>query len=829
MKSLEELEFVNRKDEMQFLKANIIESSDSSFIIIRSPSGYGKSRLTSNFCQFAKKDGYICCIIDPDIQENVENIKLHSGFFIQKCAEQLSFLAESSTTIWNSIKYFAKRRRKKALKELNWGKLFEEMPSFESLYKKVVALFCWFFGKGKYNPQLLLTSDDPKAIIFCSEYIEDVLRNNIILIIREAQHIDIYSLNYFIRIYSLLKNNIIIEYTSETENFHYLHEKHIIKYLTPQKNVYIYDLVRFSYDHLKYLLLNSKYTTVPLTVDIYNKWNGNLRSVAEMRFKVGIVRTINNEADFSNCFLNLNEEIVNHFSSLTAMQKIIITICIVHIESINKYILIDILYKFFQHSSMSEIENEINSLVRHHKFLSEFCCYYKIDNETIVDGVRLAPGWISLEKIAETKLRDFYYEITYSKNNFIGIGQALRQLFRLCVKTQDISGLLEIIDRLSSEIQISHDQAMFVGLIVEAVTSEQNFYIQYYTPLILWAAELAYSIGNWAISEKLFSILNKPDSVSKIFYACAMQEIGKHDEALNLAANIINTAKTVNERLAAELIVVLVHGCRGNHKMVRSKLLSIINDDSFADSYLLGYAYRFFEITDNCFNYIKSLEKSIIYFEKFGLLKSKAYSQAALAVVVARKGNSKYAYQLIHSALAQLKNEIHDKHLLLNNQAVIELLSEEPDFALCTKILSEAIRYTGDDFSEAVILSNLSLAYWKSGDIQIAQNCTEKVLRIVAAPDFADRDIFWGLCFNSSLIYDALGMEERSAEVKQIPFKSGRSEVSNFDYWSYRYGNSTTPPELYTHLVKFPYHPLYLSHWLLEMDGLNLLKKELQQ
>lgn len=831
IKSFEGLEFINRENELRILKETILDASSPAVLVIRAPSGFGKSRLTTRFSQMAQEVGACCCMVDPDIQGDPLSTRLHTGYFIQRCAEQLSCLAEKAGAQWKPLAVFAKKRRVKTLLERERHELFSEPPSRDGLYKILFDYAARFFGFWKYHPNALTKSDDPKAVSFCTEYVEDVLNNHrAILIFRESQHADLFSLRFFFRANISSENSMIFEYTTETGEFHPEHQKIISTHLPQRENGHIMNLFRLSYEHLQYLLSKNLFIPAQLTAEIYSKWNGNLRSVAEIQFQIGVTQKITDGSQISNCLLDLEGEIKNHFSELDSSQKMILAVCASHVESISKHILVKVMGKLSPHSSAKEIDRHIETLLYEHKFLTAAGGDIRIENETITEGIKLAASWPSLAGLAEKALREFYYEAVYGLQiSQIALAQALRQLFRLCVKTRDVNGLLEVIDRLSREIQSSHDQAAFVSCIAEAVYSDRQLYAQNFEPLIHWAAELAYEVGNWEIAKKLFSMLENLDSIGKVFLACAQQESGDHAEALKLAEFIQESTANTHERLAAELITVLVWGCQGKHKLAREKLLSLRENRDYCDSYLLGYVYRFFEVTDDCFDYLQPLEASIIHFEKFGLNKSSAYSQAALAVITARKGDSACARQLIQKALTTLECEIHDKHLLLNNQAVVELLSKEPNFSLCRKILTEAIRYAGDDFSEATILSNLSIACWQDGDIQMAVNCIEKVLRIMSDPDFADRDVFWGLSFNAATIFESAGMLEESRKAWKIPFENGRQEISNFGYWAFRYGNAPTPPAEYAYLAKFPYHPQYLSHWLLEMDALSLLKKELRQ
>jgi tetratricopeptide (TPR) repeat protein len=282
--------------------------------------------------------------------------------------------------------------------------------------------------------------------------------------------------------------------------------------------------------------------------------------------------------------------------------------------------------------------------------------------------------------------------------------------------------------------------------------------------------------------------------------ACALQEIGGHDEALALVLEIRKLAARPEERVAADLIEAIVVGCRGQHDAARRILSPIIRDPTGLNGPLAGYAYRFFEVfaePDEC---LRMLKGSIEVFEKAGFRKSKAYSQLPTAVLIARTGDVDAARSLIAEARRTLEGEVRAQHIILNNAASIELIADAPDFSICKDVLSTALRYARDDYSELTILTNLGLAYWGLNELDAAVDCINKSFVILKDHDFAEIDIFWPVCFNAAQIFSAA-------------------------YWAYRYGETPIIDDRYKFLASRPRHPLYLSHWLIDVDGLNLLRQ----
>jgi ATP/maltotriose-dependent transcriptional regulator MalT len=253
-------------------------------------------------------------------------------------------------------------------------------------------------------------------------------------------------------------------------------------------------------------------------------------------------------------------------------------------------------------------------------------------------------------------------------------------------------------------------------------------------------------------------------------------------------------------------------------------LARVIAEPAYAQSPLLGFAYRFYEITEENDACIEMLQTSIAWFKRFGMEKSLASSQAAAAVLLARTGDIDAARSMISSASEILGQQVRGRHLLLNNVAAVELLSSEPDFQRCVDVLVEALRYVRDDYCEVTVLTNLAIAHCGAGHSEAAIECIDSALCILDDHDFASVDVYWQICFNAAQILAAVGQPERSGQVLRWPEGRAPMPVQNKDYWDYRYRRTDDLPKSWRFLAERSFHPLYLSLWLIDLEGLNLVR-----
>jgi hypothetical protein len=829
METRSELEFVNREDELAYL-VDWLRSPHLTppVIIIRSPPGFGKSRLTDHLSQRTDFRDQRFCIVDPSIRTGVDVLRVYDGFFLQRSAEALSTLANSYQGQWPTFAAFLHTRRWKTTTEKQTLEAFSEMPTSSSLYKIALDYAARLWGFGRYSARELLHSDRFEAVKACSEYVQYVLKHfPIVLIVRETQHLDMESLRTLLRLNQFeLTPPLILEYTSETNEFGPDHQKLLIRVAETHTNINILDLTRLSLEHLTYLIRRNVRADLALNSDYYLTWSGNLRSIIELRFRVAIGQHRVNAVDMVNVLTSLNRSLESHLAQLSSIQHLLLAIVAANIEALDKQSLSRVFAEIRPAIPQNALNMAIRELIEVHGFLSKSDGSYRIQSDTVSTALAGAPFFRPIIALAERSLREHYaMAIETASYDRIGLSAAVRQVFRLCARTKDATGLLRAVDILALEVKRSQDQSMYVDSVVSALESDPQLYAHDHDELVTWAASLAYDVCEWERAANLLYLKQTQDSFSQAMRACALQEIGRHDEALALAPIIRANATHSDQRLIADLIESIIGGCRGEHEFARRNLKKIILTSEYQTSPLLGYAYRFFEVVQGYAECADSLNRSIDWFEKFGFVKSRAYSQLPLAVIAARLGQIEAGRRLILEAERALVNEVRDQHMVLNNGAAVELLDATPDFRDCKKKLLAALLLVRDDYSELTVLSNLGLAYWGLQDMDAALACVEKVLLILQDHDFADKDVYWPACFNAAQILGAMGLKERQQRVLRFPRDQGRPSSVNRSYWAYRYGDSAELGEEYIILASRPRHPLYLSHWIVDLDGLNLLRR----
>ncbi|MEM5474700.1 hypothetical protein WNZ14_23515 [Hoeflea sp. AS60] len=821
------MEFVNRDGELDFLQRCLEKVKERpALVVVRSPAGFGKSTLTDRLINSMPLNSKASCVVDPSVRGRVGAISLHEGFFLQRIAESLDRTADLTGGAWPTLAGFLKARRKDAVLTKNPLDVVSEMPSLKHAYKVVFDYAARALLFGRYASEKLLISDQADAVAICAAYTEYVLRDHaLILIVREVQHIDLQSLRTLLLLVERGPGpDLVFEYTAETGRFEPEHHKLLFRAAERRPGIDILDLVRLSADHLEYLIRTSVLSDFDLTSDYYLSWDGNLRSIVELKFGVGVGQSLTDVSRIGRTLANLSDTISEHIAQLPSLQRLLLSIIQAHVEAIDLPTLSSAAMRIDPRALHSEIGKALDQLEDQDAFLVRTHGLIALRNDTIAKSLQQTPAVQGLLALSEKALRDNYAGIMEGELGTQGLSNLLRQYFRLCARTKDMQGLKRAADRLTGEVRATQDHTIYVDAVASAIEANPELFRGEHDDLVEWAAELAYSASDWRRATTLLSLLKKRTSYSELMRACALQESGGHVEALQIIATLRCETADIQTLLAADLVEALVVGCRGEHGKTREILEAITANEAYRTSPLVGYAYRFFEIVDGLEGSLKSLKASVAWFHRHNLPESMAYSQLPAALLMARSGDIDGARTTLGQATIALSQVVRDQHIVVNNACAVELLSEQPDFRYCSDELSGALRFARDDFSELTILSNLSIALLSQGNLESAVDSAEKCHLLLANHDFADTDIYWPVCFNMAVVYAANGDTEKYEAARRFPFDNGPSREDDLEYWQYRYGLADLPPDTHQFLGGKPWHPVYLSHWLIDLEGLSLLK-----
>lgn len=822
----DEINFVNRIEELDALLKRIHPLSASNTItFLRSPSGYGKTRLTDRLIEAVSADGPTCIVVDPSIRSKSRSDRVYAWFFVQRGAEPAAVRKNNGKT---HIRTFAQFLRRSQYSRINWKHVYENLKEIISLSKisKFVLEFLENLTKsGRYSPDTLLQDDGRFATELAQDYVLNLTDYGpTVFVVRECQNIDPESLRFFLTLGEKAAGlAVILEYTTPENRFSPDHEKIILDTVSAECSLVIFDLMRLNLKEFRSLL--RKYVQADRKIETAAElsWDGNLRIVKELKYRL----MIGSSLDASNPFL-LPATIKQNLELLPKRRKTILAVIASHVEAIR----INTLFSIMQQIEPKLTSQKLNSELKH---LAEKEKYIQIDKVVALADEDLTEAIVSSDKmkplifLAEARLREFYLDVVKG-GKFTGLPLpiALRQAIALCARTGDIVALQGLIETLDSSVMQAVDQTLYVNIVAGAILSREDFSGNERRKIIDWAVAAAYEVADYPTTVSLLETITDLNLYEMAVLACCFGEMNRHTEVLELARQLKASGdKTDSDTaLIAELIECASLFALGSKKEALELHTALRFDGDFSKSPLFGFVLRYTEIVRDFPHCTADVLESAERLKENDFLKSASYSQLAGAMHLAYAGRISEARRLVLDAETNLLSHVRDRQIIFNNSVVVDLLSDEPNLAKCLEKLNTALFTVRDEFSRLTLHNNRLICFRLQKDFNQASHCAGIIESILKSPDFGNRDVFWTVCFNVCGFFEEIGDSGNSEKFKSLLLNLDLKDSCYENYWKVRFGFGDYAEPEFDFLLRFNYHPAYLSHWVIDFEGLSVLKAE---
>jgi hypothetical protein len=830
--SAEEIEFVNRTEELEALRVRIPPLATApTLTFLRSPSGYGKSRLTDRLVESLAIPRPTCVIVDPAIRSKSRSDRVYAWFFVQRAAEPTAIRTHNSH---RHFRTFAQFVRKQHPSHIHWRALFEslkEVTSPSKLIKIAIDLAEDIFKRGRYSPDALLQNDGSFATQLAQDYVRALANYRpTVFVIRECQNIDPESLRFFLTLGADTSHSaVIFEYTTLTNRFSSDHEKLIFETVVPKDDsLMVFDLLRLSLGEFRNLL--KRHAPVDKTIEaaVELSWDGNLRIIKEMKYRL----MVGASGDTAHHPLLLPDALRANISALPKRRRLLLALMASHVEAIGRDALFSVLRRIDSSVTSHDFEADINELATKERYLQVAGAHVALADEDLLESLTSSPAMVPLMRLADTGLRNFYLDILDGKAlTSVPLQSALRQAIALCARTGDIVALRSLVRSLDSAVRQSYDQTLYVTIVADTVIGRTDLSELERRELVEWASAAAYEVGDFPTAVSLLESLPETRPYDDALLACCYGEVNRHDEAVTLARRLRSHSSDAHADvvLVSRLIEcanLFANGKKGDAAALHAAVRS---DSGFSTSPLFGFVLRFTEIIHDFPECTEDVLKSVELLRSHGLGRSAAYSQLAAAMHLSYAGQLDLARRLVSNAKDELLPYVRDRQIILNNEVVLELLAAQPKVDACLRSLDTALFTVRDDFSRLVLQNNRLICCWLLGDITRATHCAAVIEDILRAPGFGNRDVFWTTCFNAWAFFAEIGDVHRAEEFKNVAFAQDINECCYQSYWRVRFGLDVAAESKFEFLLRFKYHPEYLSHWVIDLDGLAALKARFVQ
>lgn len=765
-------------------------------------------------------DGPVFVVVDPAVRSKQRSDRIYPWFFVQRAAESNALRHRSD----RDFRPFAEYLRRSQYAKINWKHVYENLKeafSVSKLARLTIDLGENVLKTGRYSPEAILQDDGRFATEIAQNYVTLLAHHRpTVFIIRETQNIDVESLRYFLTIGEATSSiAVILEYTSPDNHFSTDHEKVILDTVTTESSLLIFDLLRLDLKEFRGLL--QRYAPVDKKIEaaVEIAWDGNLRIIKELKYRLMLGRPVEDSKP-------LLATIEQNLELLPKRSKLLLSIIASNVEAIAPEVVAATAKRIDLDFGATEVRSEIGELVNAGQYI-QLKNQIALTDEDLLEALTKSPSMQRYIKLTEAALRDFYLDVVKG-NEFanVPVQTALRQAIALCARTSDIVGLRGLIKTLNAAVQQAFDQTLYVNMVAGVLRSSQHLSNVEMEELIEWASAAAYEVGDFATTVSLLESLPNPGVYELAVLACCYGEINRHEDALTVAQQLRFLASKDSTTTLVGHLVECANLFALDRKNEADKLHSALKSDrAFAASPLFGYVLRYTEIIKDFPACTADVLESAQLLGKQGFHKSAAYSALAAAMHLAYSGQLSEARQLISKAESELSSRVRDRQIVLNNSVVLELLTPEPYLEWCIEKLNSALFTVGDDFSRLALQNNRLICFWLSGNYVHAIHCAEIIERILEAPGFGNTDVYWTTCFNAWSFFNDIGDVEKATRFRSILSFLDIDKGCYASYWKARFGITEKADSEFDFLMQFKYHPEYLSHWVIDLDGLSLLKE----
>ncbi len=817
----EHFEFVNRTEELDTLRSRVLQGGARGTVtFLRSPSGYGKSRLTDRLIEQLPSNGPTCVLVDPAIRSKSRSDRIYGWFFVQRAAEPYALITIKGRREYRSFPDFV---RKKEWRRIHWKQVYENakgVSSIGGLFKVGFELAENLLKRGRYSPDVLLQDDSRLACEMAQDYVRALFNYRpTLFVIRETQNIDSESLKFFLSIGATEATCcVIFEYTTPDYKFSAEHEKIIFDLMTGSSMV-ILDLHRLNVREFRYLL--RKYAPQSKDVEAMAefRWDGNLRIIRELKYRVMVRHAMGVPTSF-----DLQAAMQKNIASLPTQRRLILALVATHVEAVDQNVLIAALRRIDSSITDASVASELEQLAQFDGYLRVEGHRVAIADEDLLAAITASQTMLAVLKLAAVTLRDYYLDVI--SGDLFGnapLHSALRQAVALCATTGDVFALRNLVKTLDRSARQAHNQTLYVSMVADVALTRPDLLEIEKKELVGWAAAASYEAGDFPKAARLLEVLQELQPYDMAMLACCYGEMNRHNAALELAGNLVASSQEV-DRLAAKLIECLSLYAIGRKEEASAVHAEMRRNTTFANSPLFGFVLRFTEVVEDFPSCSKDVLESANLLRRAGLRKSAAYSLLAGAMHLAYLGKLKAARQRVRTAELELRPHVRDQSIIFNNSVMIELLSSRPRLSWCLERLTTALFTVGDDFSRLTLHNNCLICYALQMDVERGNHTINVIDRILGAPGFGNRDIFVTVCFNVWRFCFETGQTDKASRFRTVALNIGLENTCYSNYWRVRFGLKSSAEPAFDFLLQHKYHPEYLSHWLIDLEGLNVLK-----
>jgi tetratricopeptide (TPR) repeat protein len=300
-----------------------------------------------------------------------------------------------------------------------------------------------------------------------------------------------------------------------------------------------------------------------------------------------------------------------------------------------------------------------------------------------------------------------------------------------------------------------------------------------------------------------------------VYWAAVLDRLDRHDEAIQFIRHRLSQPRSTRLEYTFYLKLILMVSHRSCNQFTECKDVfnELIHNPDYRALPAYPYLLRNAEIVLPDDESVAPVEESIRQFVLLENPTGEAHSRITLAMYLALAGKIEAAEQQLDRAGRLLQGRSMERHVVLNDRAVLRLLRQPEDCAGAIALLNSALSTVTTSFDYGAIYNNMLIAYTRQHNHGAAEELERRILALLPQqPDqVLHRTLYYNLAYAAGERYDTFSAERFRARVDEIgPLGD--------PYWESRLsspGGAVSEGEDF--MLAFPFHPVFITNWHLEI------------
>ena len=796
-------EFVNRKTELDYLRAELGHISDANKVLfLEGATGVGKSSLTR---KLLAEQGRSRAVKLPALATTHQE-----GDYVARLAETIDKQEQGHGSAHTFAAYLSRLPSSTIRRRYNHLLITEFTKSALSPASALLPIRERKAQLGRYDPELVFRSVDSEATLVSFDYLRDTLSaNRYIVNIENFQAIDTTSLNLVARLaQDHNRHCFILEITVGDSDLPSVDEL-----AQPFRHAGC-EVARLRLDKLPLEDLLSLLTDKDLRALVKELWisyEGNLRKLRDLDVVVlsqgrpAVTALSTQEADPT--YLRVQ--------SLPRSEIFTLALIVAHRSSVER--------ELFQHlyAPPAEIPDPTIDF--------QLCLDHLAGAGLVVStGSRVS---VEHDHVAASYERheDFQKYLILARRNWTNVYQALFDAgdFSFISKSEVLGNLFLFLSKVNPpgcfvllpEIKAVAQNSLYPKTALSLLENLAAALRDYEGPdsnslieVSEFLLDLYYELGLFEDALAVLEHLPVDRLKASLLKVALLDRVDRHEEALALGELLLRTYAT------SDIVCLIVHliqltSLRSLNRFGdAAKLLTrVLRKKAYKELPEYGYLLRNSQFLLSMREGLKNLRESVNFFRQRRLEIAEAHSRIGLGMRLIELGQVEDGLVEFKASEDALQGRSMERHVLLNNEAVALGYRSPPQLAEALSNLMNA-RYTlTTNFDWIAVLNNMAIVASRLQQHAAYQETAQRLEELlVDQPDLIiHRITYFNLAYAARQVGLAEVASRFSARARSISFGSGEYE----NYWAHRLEGARLSGDSFRFIASHPFEPVFISYW----------------